>query len=124
MPRIDHIGGDDANVSVGVMALLAAAAALFVLSPLRRPLPPPVPEEGREALLRAREAAYQGLRDAELDHATGKISDADYADLRVRHEARAMAILRRLGAPDQRDATLGNASASHEGASDRGEPVS
>jgi hypothetical protein len=103
------------------MALLAAAAAVFVLSPLRRPLPPAAPAEGREALLRAREAAYQALREAEFDHDTGKISDADYADLRTRHETRAMAILRRLDALDPRDAILGSESASRSEASDRGE---
>lgn len=110
-------------MSVGVMALLAAAAAFFVLSPLRRPLPAPLPEEGREGLLRARKAAYQALRDAEFDHATGKISDADYADLRARHEARAMAMLRRLDALDRPDAPLDRESVSQDDANVGGKPA-
>lgn len=110
-------------MSVGVMALLAAAAAFFVLSPLRRPLPPPVLEERRDGLLRTREAANQALRDAEFDHATGKLSDADYVDIRVRHEARAMAIVRRLTAMDRPDATFDAESASHDDASVGGKPA-
>jgi hypothetical protein len=89
------------------MVLFAAAAAVFVLSPLRRPAPLPAPDGRRDGLLRAREAAFQALRDADFDHETGKIGDADYADLRARHEARALAILRRLDAPDRPDAGAG-----------------
>lgn len=110
-------------MSVGMMALLAAAAAFFVLSPLRRPLPPPVLEERRDGLLRAREAANQALRDAEFDHATGKLSDADYTDLRARHEARTMAIVRRLTAMDRPDATFDAESVSHDDASVGGKPA-
>lgn len=93
-------------MSAVLMGLLAAGAAVFVLSPLRRSTPPPAAEEdARSGLLRAREAAAQALRDADFDHATGKISDADYAELRARHEAHARAILRRLGVPGgERDA--------------------
>ena len=42
----------------------------------RRPAPDTVAE-----LEAAREAKYRELRDAELDHRTGKLSDADYAEL-------------------------------------------
>jgi len=82
-----------------LLVALACAAALFVLAPLRRPLAPPAGEAEREALLRARDTAYQTLRDIELDHDTGKLGDADYAAFRARYRAEAVKALRRLDAP-------------------------
>lgn len=80
------------------MSALAAGAAVFVLSPLRRHAAPQAREEPRAGLLRARDAATQALRELDFDHATGKIGDADYVELRARHEVHARAILRRLDA--------------------------
>ena len=85
------------------MVVLAAACALFVLAPLRRPASPPEEGGDRERLLQAREVANQALRDTEFDHATGKISDADYADFRSRYEAQAQRVLGRLDPPERRD---------------------
>jgi hypothetical protein len=81
-----------------VLLVLAVAAAAFVLGPLRRPEAAPAddPETGR--LLRARDAAYRALRDLETDRATGKIGEADYAAMRQRFEADAVAALHRLDA--------------------------
>jgi hypothetical protein len=91
-------------VTAVLMGLLAAGAAVFVLSPLRRPTLPQAPEEdARSGLLRARAAAAQALREADFDRATGKISDADHAELRARHETHTQAILRRLDALDRVD---------------------
>lgn len=89
-----------AAITVG----LAVAAAWYVLAPLRRgegPLGRREPAE-RARLVREREAALRALRDLALDHATGKMSDADYEDLRLRHEAAAIDVLRRLDAVDAR----------------------
>ena len=85
------------------MVVLAAACAVFVLAPLRRPASPPEEDGGREQFLQAREVANQALRDTDFDHATGKISDADYADFRARYEAQAQSVLGRLDAPERPD---------------------
>jgi len=85
---------------VAVMLAVAVGAALYVLAPLRRTggtAASDGPERTRARLLRARETAYRALRELALDHATGKIGDADYAALRARYEAEALDILRRLG---------------------------
>jgi len=76
-----------------VMALLAAAAAVWVLAPLRAAAGPAgsgfrageQPEWPRAA----RVAVDDALRDLELDHATGKVSEDDYRLLRARYEGQA-----------------------------------
>ncbi len=85
------------------MVLLAAASALFVLAPLRRPASLPDEDGDGERFIQAREVANQALRDAEFDHATGKIGDADYAGFRARYEAQARSVLPRLDAPEPPD---------------------
>jgi len=60
-------------------ALLLAVVAAFVLRPLLREAPPPAGEDPRVADLEARkESKYREIRDAQLDHASGKLSDADF----------------------------------------------
>jgi hypothetical protein len=44
----------------------------------------------------ARDAKYREIRDAELDHQTGKLSDADYSAIDATLRAEAIEILRRL----------------------------
>ena len=44
----------------------------------------------------AREAKYREIRDAELDHSTGKLSDADFEALEKRLRAEAVEILHAL----------------------------
>ena len=51
----------------------------------------------------AREAKYREIRDADLDHRTGKLSDADYAEVDAGLRAEAVAI---LGALDTAEARL------------------
>lgn len=46
----------------------------------------------------AREAKYREIRDAELDHDTGKLSDEDYAELDATLRAEALEILDALDA--------------------------
>jgi hypothetical protein len=80
-----------------VMAVLAGLV-LFISAPLRRPAPAR-DEAGAERLAEleaAREAKYRELRDAELDHRTGKLSDDDYADLDAGLRAEAIEIMRAL----------------------------
>ena len=77
--------------------LLAALVAAIVL----RPLLFGVGEDDRESVSReeleaAKEAKYREIRDAELDHRTGKLSDADWRAQDRALRAEAVDILRRL----------------------------
>jgi hypothetical protein len=82
-------------MEVVLAILILVALAFFVIAPLRRSR---AVEELREralddpviADLEARkEAKYREIRDAELDHAQGKLSDDDWAraDSQLRREA-------------------------------------
>ena len=80
-----------------VLAVLGGLV-VFVTAPLRRvravsedSAAPAVAE-----LEAAREAKYRELRDAELDHSTGKLSDADYEAIDGNLRAEAIEILRAL----------------------------
>lgn len=84
-----------------VLIVLAAACAAAILAPLRRPRPVPPVAADLAALRAARDAALRSLADLELDRATGKVGDADYAALRVRGEAQALDALRALEAVER-----------------------
>jgi hypothetical protein len=84
-----------------IFAILLAVVA-FVSAPVRRALGPwseesradPAPPDANLAELEAaREAKYRELRDAELDHRTGKLSDADYEELDRTLRGEAIAIM-------------------------------
>ncbi len=87
------------------MLVILAAVVVFLTGPLRRQ---PPAENGREAdrdaspstrvvdLEAAREAKYREIRDAELDHLTGKLSDADYGAVDAGLRAEAAEILHTL----------------------------
>lgn len=64
------------------------------------------PESGRSnerlELEAARDAKYREIRDAELDHQTGKLSDADWRAIDSTLRAEAIEILRRLDRVDRR----------------------
>jgi cytochrome c-type biogenesis protein CcmF len=66
--------------------LIALAGALIALWPARRTRRALVADPELEAL---KEAKYREIRDAELDHAVGKLSDEDFAllDAELRNEA-------------------------------------
>jgi hypothetical protein len=86
------------------MELLLALAivvlvAWFVTAPLRnRPsAQPDDPAEAELADLEARKRAkYQQIRDAEADHASGKLSDEDFKRLDAELRAEAVDILKRI----------------------------
>jgi hypothetical protein len=88
-------------VEILIAFLILAALAWFVTGPLRHPAHEPeaeaAVEDPRIADLEARkEAKYREIRDAELDHAQGKLSDEDWRrqDAELRREA--IAILKAL----------------------------
>jgi hypothetical protein len=84
-------------------ALLAVAivtlVAWFVTAPLRRSpaQDPGDPAEAELADLEARkEAKYRQIRDAETDHASGKLSDDDFERLNRELRGEAIDILKRI----------------------------
>jgi hypothetical protein len=100
-----------------IVAVLLIVVVLIVASPLRRR------REAGEAdtavlagaallddlmdLEAARDAKYREIRDAELDHQTGKLSDADYAAVDSALRAEAIEILRKLDHARRRVARAG-----------------
>ena len=83
-----------------VIALALLAVVLWiVLTPLR-PGRAATVEAARDsevaALEAARDAKYREIREAELDHRTGKLSEADWRDQDRTLRREAMEILRRL----------------------------
>jgi hypothetical protein len=85
-----------------VILIVLFAIVIFVTGPLRRSDPrAPVQEDVQAAqrsseiaeLEAAREAKYREIRDADLDHQTGKLSDADYGELDATLRAEALEIL-------------------------------
>jgi Double zinc ribbon len=84
-----------AFIALGIGTLLAVGALAYVLYPIffgaprtvaRVPIVPPVPTE---------DLAVAALREIEFDRATGKLSDADYAQLKERYTREALAGMRR-----------------------------
>src|SRR5687768_15236637 len=77
--------------------LLAAAVAVVVVRPLRRPEAVDRREESRiEELRAAKEAKYREIRDAELDREMGKLSPDDWRAVNRDLRAEAIEILREL----------------------------
>jgi hypothetical protein len=82
-----------------VGTLLAVVAVAYVLYPLlfgtapatRRPIGLPIVAPAAD------EDAIVALREIEFDRATGKLSDADYGELKARYTARALAAMRARG---------------------------
>jgi hypothetical protein len=91
-------------VTVVLLLVAACAVAAFVLGPLAGTEPAPPQTSDRDRLERARAAAYRALRELEMDRETGKLGDADYAVLRARYQADAVAALHGLDALAPRDA--------------------
>ena len=79
------------------LILLLALVALVVLRPLRRPGELERRDAARRAELEAaKEAKYREIRDAELDHRMGKLSEADWRQTDRELRAEAVEILREL----------------------------
>jgi hypothetical protein len=86
------------NLAIALVTLALLAAVITLIShPLRVARRDSAPQSAEMAELQAaRDAKYREIRDAELDYATGKLSDADYAAVDGALRAEAIEILRRL----------------------------
>jgi hypothetical protein len=97
-----------------VVLLVLTAIVVFITVPLRRRH---VAESSAAAeaervvddLEAAREAKYREIRDAELDHGTGKLSDADFAAVDRALRAEAIEILKALDSARERYAAAESA---------------
>jgi hypothetical protein len=94
-----------------VILVVLVALVLFLTAPLRRagadiPARQQLAEAAAETELAeleaAREAKYRELRDAELDHSMGKLSDDDYELLNASLRSEAVEILHKLDTITQR----------------------
>jgi hypothetical protein len=80
-----------------VIFVVLAVVVLLVSGPLRTRRAGEAAESAELAELEAaRDAKYREIRDAELDHRTGKLSDSDWRALDRTLRAEAVEILRRL----------------------------
>lgn len=83
-----------------LIVLILVALAVFVTAPLRRRQggeDEPVTEDPVLAELEARkEAKYREIRDAEMDRAQGKLSEADFRRQDAELRAEAIGILKEL----------------------------
>ena len=85
------------------LLVLAALVALAVSVPLRRHGQAERLEETRFQELRAaKEAKYREIRDAELDHRMGKLSESDWRTVDGELRGEAVEILRELDALEGR----------------------
>ncbi len=80
---------------IWIGGLIALTGALIAIWPARRARRQPMADTELEAL---KEAKYREIRDAELDHAAGKLSDEDFALLDAELREEAVGILNRNGA--------------------------
>ena len=81
-----------------LVVVVLALVVVVVTAPLRARAGGEEPEESaaRAELEAARDAKYREIRDAELDHRTGKLSEADWRSIDRALRAEAIEILRRL----------------------------
>jgi hypothetical protein len=79
------------------LIVLIALVAMIVLVPLSRPGEAERRDAARRAELEAaKEAKYREIRDAEIDHRMGKLSETDWHATDRELRAEAVAILREL----------------------------
>jgi hypothetical protein len=79
------------------IVVFGLGVAFVVLRPLLQPTAVDAPDVARrETLEAAKEAKYREIRDAELDHRMGKLSDGDFRATDRELRAQAIEILRQL----------------------------
>lgn len=89
-------------------ALVGLAVVAFLLSPLARPggVGQAGSEDPEDPEDTPRGVALAALREIEFDRATGKLSEEDYAALKRKYTAEALAVLRATDATDGTDASV------------------
>jgi hypothetical protein len=97
---------------IELLVVLAAVAAVVAVvgAPLRRARSAGGEDDGAAELAdleAAKEAKYREIRDAELDHRTGKLSPEDFSALDAELRAEAIELLRRIDAVRARSGTVG-----------------
>jgi hypothetical protein len=121
------------TAGAGLLALLLLVVVLAIVTgPLRRSAGERAATDGDRAARRraaeildleaAREAKYRELRDAELDHRTGKLSESDYESIRRTLRGEASDILSRLEAARDDSPAAPARSGEREARHDAGEP--
>ncbi len=93
-----------------ILLVVFLGVGWFVSEPLRRAAADPqaARDPRLESLERidleaARDAKYREIRDAELDHETGKLSDADFEAIDSTLRSEAIELLHELDGLDERD---------------------
>ena len=87
-------------LTVLAIVVIVAVIAMVVSAPLRRGVRDLGEDDELAELHAEKEAKYREIRDAELDHRTGKLSAADWRAQDRALRAEAVEILRRLDALD------------------------
>ncbi|HEV7734657.1 MAG TPA: hypothetical protein VGR62_20965 [Candidatus Binatia bacterium] len=96
------------SVSIAVFvlgAVLVLAVAVFVASPLFRPsapLPPEALPGTNERWERQKRQAFAAIKEVELDHQMGKISDEDLGTMRGKFEGEALEAMAALEREEKR----------------------
>lgn len=89
-----------AIIALVVGTLLAIGALAFVLYPLFFEPQRARPAVAARAQTLSDDVAVAALREIEFDRATGKLSEADYAQLKEQYTRQALAVLRRTTGSD------------------------
>jgi hypothetical protein len=91
-------------MDVVLVLAVVALAVLLIAAPLRARAAPRDggPAADRAELEAAKEAKYREIRDADLDHRTGKLSREDWERLDAALRAEALEILHQIDALEQR----------------------
>jgi hypothetical protein len=87
-------------LELAISVLIAGAIITFIAIPLFSSSHKPAIDQpsALETILSQRDAAYDALRDLDLDFQTGKLSETDYTTLREKYKSRAATILQQIDA--------------------------
>lgn len=101
-------------MSYAIFVVLLFGIVWMISAPLRRSAAglPPVDEDELDSpeqidLEAARDAKYREIRDAELDHQTGKLSDEDFEAINSTLRSEAIELLHELDAIEERSDSSG-----------------